>query len=141
MWTQAGAGGSVSASNCQDYGYEENSTRYASDQAHWPSSIYGLRPTPHFTSHGARIAQYEGVLCEITDETKESGELSPLPRRELDGILNNIPSHAYMSDLDAVRAMLVGASPSGDPVARKSGKSKRFVTPANAKNSRKLFAE
>lgn len=37
---------------------------------------------------------------------KQSGELLPPLNRELNEILNKMPSHAYLSDLDAVRAIL-----------------------------------
>jgi hypothetical protein len=84
------------------------------------------------------IAQYEDILCEITHETKGSGELSALLMRELDEILDKIPSHAYMSDLYAVRAILVGASPSASPKSKKPAKAKPSVGRANAQKSRKL---
>ena len=63
----------------------------------------------HALLHTVRcIAQYEDVLCEITHSMKQSGELLPPLIRELDEILYKIPSHAYLSDLDAVRAILEG---------------------------------
>ena len=74
------------------------------------------------------IAQYEDVLCEITHEMKQSSKLSPRLSRELYAILDKIPSHAYLSDLNAVRDILLytpisaKSGPKDSVKARRSGK-------------------
>ena len=71
----------------------------------------------HTLLHTVRcIAQYEDVLCEITHEMKQSSELSPRLSRELDEILDKMPSHVYVSDLNAVREILLDT-----PISVKSG--------------------
>lgn len=90
----------------------------------------------HTLLHTVRcIAQYEDVLCEITHEMKQSSELSHRLSRELDEISDKIPSHAYVSDLNAVREIL-----SDTPISAKSGpkdsvKARRFGKNAEAKGS------
>ena len=53
------------------------------------------------------IAQYEDALCELSHEIKWAGEMSPGSSEELRAILEQIPSHDYVLDLNAVRATLV----------------------------------
>ena len=86
------------------------------------------------------IAQYEDVLCEITHEMKQSSELSPRLSRELDEILDKMPSHVYVSDLNAVREILldtpisVKSGPKDSVKARRSGKNvevKKFGRPSS----------
>jgi hypothetical protein len=53
------------------------------------------------------IAQYEDVLCGLSHETKRTGNLSLEMSAELGEILEKIPSHDYLQDLEAVRETLV----------------------------------
>jgi hypothetical protein len=47
------------------------------------------------------IAQYEDTLCELSHQVKRTGDLSPEISDELREILEQIPSHDYVLDLDA----------------------------------------
>jgi hypothetical protein len=53
------------------------------------------------------IAQYEDALCGLSHELKRTGDLSPEISDELREILEKIPSHDYVLDLDAVRVILI----------------------------------
>jgi hypothetical protein len=68
------------------------------------------------------IAQYEDALCELSHEVKRTGKLSPQIGDELREILEQIPSHDYVIDLDAVRATLPGPKPLKKHVSRKLAK-------------------
>ena len=69
------------------------------------------------------IAQYEDALCELSHDVKRAGTASSQMTHEVRSLLEKIPSHDFLLDLDAVRNLL------GDPVikkpimAKKSGKS------------------
>jgi hypothetical protein len=52
------------------------------------------------------IGQFEDSLCELSHEVRQSGEMSPEGISELRTILENIPGHDYVQDLDAVRIAL-----------------------------------
>lgn len=102
---------------------------------HETDSLVPDQPTAygrlHALLHTVRcIAQYEDVLCEITHEMKESSKLSPRLSRELDEILDKIPSHAYVSDLNAVREIL-----SDTPIAAKSGPKDSVKARSSGKNA------
>jgi hypothetical protein len=58
------------------------------------------------------IAQYEDALCGLSHEVKRAGAFSPEISDEVREILDKIPSHDYVMDLDAVRAALSGSKPS-----------------------------
>ena len=102
---------------------------------HKTDSLVPDQPTAygrlHTLLHTVRcIAQYEDVLCEITHEMKQSSELSPRLSRELDEILDKIPSHAYVSDLNAVREIL-----SDTPISAKSGPKDSVKARRSGKNA------
>jgi hypothetical protein len=108
----------------------------------------GTPPVPtayarlHALLHTVRcIAQYEDVLCEITHSMKQSGELLPPLNRELNEILKKIPSHAYLSDLDAVRATLEETPLSAKSGTKNSNKSRASGKRAAAKTSGQLSSK
>ena len=91
----------------------------------------------HALLHTVRcIAQYEDVLCEITHEAKQSGELSPKLGSELGEILDKMPSHAYVSDLDAVRTTIVASKASAESRPTRPTKSVTSGKPLPSKKSR-----
>ena len=68
------------------------------------------------------IAQYEDVLCELSHELKRSGSLSAQTSEELHEILEKIPSHDYLMDLESARAILAAPGSSKRPSLRKPAK-------------------
>jgi hypothetical protein len=87
------------------------------------------------------IAQYEDVLCELSHEVKRTGDLSPGISNELHEILEKIPSHDYVLDLEAARAALVKLQPSTKSSPKKSAKSvpvRKRYTVAKKKSGGKL---
>jgi hypothetical protein len=52
------------------------------------------------------ITQYEDALCSLSHELKGTGTFSEEASEELRDILEKIPSHDYLVDLDAVRDIL-----------------------------------
>jgi hypothetical protein len=77
------------------------------------------------------IAQYEDALCGLSHELKEAGAPSPELLDELREILEKIPAHDYLTDLDSVRAILAV------PSSPKRSSSKKSARPAKTgKNSR-----
>ena len=56
------------------------------------------------------IAQYEDALCELSHGLKGASALSAEASEELRHILEKIPSHDYVVDLEAVKAILPVAS-------------------------------
>ena len=69
------------------------------------------------------IAQYEDALCELSHELRNAGALSSAATEELRDILEKIPSHDYLVDLDSVRAILAEQRPSKSSSSKKSAKS------------------
>jgi hypothetical protein len=69
------------------------------------------------------IARYEDSLCELSHEAKPSGRLSPQASEELRLMLEKIPSHDYLLDLDAVRELLQ-KQPSSKKASKKPSGSK-----------------
>jgi hypothetical protein len=57
------------------------------------------------------IAQYEDALCELAHEVKRTGTLSPEATNTLRDILESIPTHDFVLDLDAVSDMLAPSLP------------------------------
>ena len=107
---------------------------------HKTDSLVPDQPTAygrlHTLLHTVRcIAQYEDVLCEITHEMKQSSKLSPRLSRELYAILDKIPSHAYVSDLNAVREILLDTPISAKSGPKDSVKARRSGKNAEAKKS------
>ena len=93
------------------------------------------------------IAQYEDRLCELSHELKQEGGLSAEISDEVRGILDKVPSHEYMLDLDAVRTALVEPQQSPKLMSRKLAESsgsrkdakvahKRTAAPTGRKRSR-----
>ncbi len=68
------------------------------------------------------IAQYEDALCELSHDAKRTGGLTPEHGDELRQILDRIPYHDYVLDLDAVRTAL-DPQPLARSVSRKSATS------------------
>jgi hypothetical protein len=52
------------------------------------------------------IAQYEDALCELSHGLKGATAISAEASEELRDILEKIPSHDYVVDLESVRAIL-----------------------------------
>jgi len=73
------------------------------------------------------IAQYEDPLCELSHDAKSTGGLSPQASDELRLLLEKIPSHDFLLDLDAVRELLEER-----PAATKAAKKKPFGTKSSA---------
>jgi len=85
------------------------------------------------------IAQYEDALCGLSHEVKRTGTFSPEISDEVREILEKIPSHDYVMDLDAVRAVLAEPRPSRG-YSKKSTKpvaSRKSPSVANKKSGRK----
>jgi hypothetical protein len=57
------------------------------------------------------ITQFEDALCELSHELKGTSALSPEASGELRDILEKVPSHDYLVDLDSVRAILCEPAP------------------------------
>jgi hypothetical protein len=77
------------------------------------------------------IAQYEDALCGLSHELKEAGAPSPELLDELREVLEKIPSHDYLTDLETVNAIVaVLASPI------RSGSTKSARPAKTGKNSR-----
>ncbi len=53
-----------------------------------------------------RIAQYEDALCELSHQLKGASALPAEADEELRDILEKIPSHDYLVDLESMRAIL-----------------------------------
>jgi hypothetical protein len=69
------------------------------------------------------IAQYEDALCELSHELKGDGALSEEANSELHDILEKIPSHDYLVDLESVRATLAEPKPLRRSVPKKAVRS------------------
>ena len=87
------------------------------------------------------IAQYEDALCELSRELRNAGALSPAATEELREILEKIPSHDYLVDLDSARAILAEQRLSKSSSSKQSAKSvtvrKNFPAAAKKKFRRK----
>jgi hypothetical protein len=86
------------------------------------------------------IAQYEDALCELSHEVKWTGDLSPEISDELREILETIPSHDYVLDLDAVRVILIEPHTpmkSGSRTSAKSVPFRKSPTVGKKKSGRK----
>ena len=61
------------------------------------------------------IAQHEDALCELSHSIRSSSSLSRAASKELRTILDNLPSHDYLHDLEAVEALvyLPSSGPAG----------------------------
>ncbi len=83
------------------------------------------------------IAQYEDALCELSHQLKGASVLSAEADEELREILEKIPSHDYLVDLDSVRAILpVPAARSSSEKASKTTRVRSGSTAAK-KSGRK----
>jgi len=85
------------------------------------------------------ISQYEDILCELSHEAKRAGDLSPEISEELRGILEKIPAHEYVLDLEAVKGALVEPHTSRRVGSRKPAESapvRKSPTPAKKKSRR-----
>jgi hypothetical protein len=72
------------------------------------------------------IAQYEDVLCELSQEIRRTGGLSPELTNEILSILEKLPSHDYLMDVDAVRDALEDVTPTSRTTSpRKVAKERR----------------
>jgi hypothetical protein len=83
------------------------------------------------------IAQYEDALCGLSQEVKRAGAFSPEIRDEVREILEKIPSHDYVMDLDAVRAALSESKPSSSKKSARSTISRKSPSAAKKKSGRK----
>jgi hypothetical protein len=75
------------------------------------------------------ITQYEDALCELSHELKGASALSPEASEELRDILEKIPSHDYLIDLESVRAILA------EPTLPKRYSSKKAAKSATVRKS------
>ena len=83
------------------------------------------------------IAQYEDALCGLSHEVKRAGAFSPEISDEVREILEKIPSHDYVMDLDAVRAALSESRTSNSKKSAKSTTSRKSASAAKKKSRRK----
>jgi hypothetical protein len=86
------------------------------------------------------IAQYEDALCGLSHEVKQAGAFSPEISDEVREILEKIPSHDYVMDLDAVRAALSESKPSktsSSTNSASSATSRKSPSVAKKKSGRK----
>jgi hypothetical protein len=58
-----------------------------------------------------RITQYEDALCELSHELKKSRVLSQEIRGELRDLLERIPSHDFIMDLESLKETLPASVP------------------------------
>ena len=70
------------------------------DHAAVAHRIHALLHTMH------QIERYEERLCSMQDAIKRSGRLSAALLRDLQGVLEEIPSDDYLHDLEAVRDLI-----------------------------------
>jgi hypothetical protein len=56
------------------------------------------------------ISQYEDALCELSHEAKRASTLSEQSIAELRAILDKLPAHDYMVELESVRAIVPAES-------------------------------
>ena len=100
-----------------------------------PSLYHRLRGLLHTVRC---IAQCEDTLCELSHELKGARGLSVEAIEELRDILEEIPSHDYLTDLESVKAILAEPEPPKRSGPNKSAGSARvrksFV--AGSKKSR-----
>jgi hypothetical protein len=86
------------------------------------------------------IAQCEDTLCEFSHELKGARALSVEAIEELRDILEEIPSHDYLTDLESVKALLAKPEPpkrSGPKKAAKSAKVRKGLVGARKKSRMK----
>ncbi len=63
----------------------------------------------HILLHTVRcIAQYEDQICTLLHASRNSPQLTAAVRRDLEKLLDRMPAHDYMHDLEAVRELLDG---------------------------------
>ena len=55
------------------------------------------------------IERHEEQLCQVMTEIRNTGEVSGATRKELRGLLEELPADAYKTDLDAVSAALLAS--------------------------------
>ncbi len=61
----------------------------------------------HLLLHAVRcIAQHEDRLCTLLHASRNSPRLTPALRRELEKVLDSMPAHDYLHDLESVRELL-----------------------------------
>jgi hypothetical protein len=61
----------------------------------------------HAVLHAVRtIAHFEDSLCVLLEHVRSSGELRPDAARELSDLLERLPAHLYLQDLEALRHAL-----------------------------------
>ena len=59
------------------------------------------------------IQRQEDMLCTLMTEIKDTGRLSPEVARELHVVLDRIPAHGYVADLEALGQELESREPVG----------------------------
>jgi|GEM_PF-4254647 len=85
-----------------------------------------------------RITQYEDALCELSHELKSSRFLSDETSEELRDLLDKIPSHDFMMDIESLKATLPASVPPLNPEksvkpARRSPAAKKKSKGASSK--------
>lgn len=86
------------------------------------------------------ITQYEDALCELAHELKGTRGLSPEACEKLRDILEKIPSHDYLADLESVRAILAEPAPQKRSSSKETAKSatvRKGSGPPKKKSGRK----
>lgn len=81
------------------------------------------------------ITQYEDALCELAHELKKSRALSEETSEELRDLLEKIPSHDFLMELESLKAALPVSVPSSKP--EKSAKAGRSSSTAKKKSGGK----
>ena len=85
------------------------------------------------------IRQYEDALCEFSHESKGKMSLPAAMRGELSAILEKIPSHDYIDDLEMLKDMLASPRPSKASVKTARSTTARKVSAVSKnKSGRKL---
>jgi len=77
------------------------------------------------------ITQYEDALCELSHELKKSRVLSEETSEELRDLLEKIPSHDFLMDLESLKATLPVSVAS--PKLEKSAKAARGASTVKKK--------
>lgn len=82
--------------------------------------LSALQEPPHHRVdallHSMRcITQYEDALCELSHELKKSRVLSEETSEELRDLLEKIPSHNFLMDLESLKATLPVSAPPSRP--------------------------
>jgi hypothetical protein len=85
------------------------------------------------------IAQYEDILCELSHEIRTVGGLTREVSAELRNVVDMLPLHDYVNDVESLRVLLKIEPPKASSLKKKQYKaqSKRIVSSVKVKAKRK----